>query len=155
MVCGISCAISAIFIIATIYTNNATSKNHILENYKAQLPENLLKTYEKITAERLKIYYQGFAISFAISFAIILYNYLILKRKISSIPIICIVVATSFVTQYFYYALYPKTDWMLNHIRTPEQTKAWLQMYKGMQFYYHAGLVLGIISVGFLAFAFR
>ena len=44
---------------------------------------------------------------------------------------------------------------MLDYIKTPEQTKAWLQMYRGMQVYYHSGLVLGIIAVGVFAFAFR
>ena len=44
---------------------------------------------------------------------------------------------------------------MLNHIKDPEQVKAWLQMYREMSFNYHSGLVLGIIAVGILAFAFR
>lgn len=73
---------------------------------------------------------------------------------------VCIVLATSFLTNYFYYILSPKTDWMLNHVEGPEaqakqQVQAWLQMYRTMQFYYHAGLVLGILGVGVLAFAFR
>jgi hypothetical protein len=51
--------------------------------------------------------------------------------------------------------LSPKSDWMLNHINNPEQTKLWLQMYRTMSVYYHIGLVLGIIAVGFFAFAFR
>jgi hypothetical protein len=44
---------------------------------------------------------------------------------------------------------------MLNHINNGEQAKLWLQMYKTMALYYHTGLVLGIIAVGILAFAFR
>jgi hypothetical protein len=44
---------------------------------------------------------------------------------------------------------------MLDYIKTPAQTKAWLHMYRGMQIYYHSGLVLGIIAVGVFAFAFR
>jgi hypothetical protein len=44
---------------------------------------------------------------------------------------------------------------MLDHINSPEQTKAWLTMYKAMQYYWHAGLVLGIIATMFLALAFR
>jgi hypothetical protein len=44
---------------------------------------------------------------------------------------------------------------MLNHIHSPEQTKAWLTMYREMQKYYHIGLVFGIIAVGLFAFAFR
>jgi len=60
-----------------------------------------------------------------------------------------------FVTNYFYYVLHPKTEWMLAHINTKEQNIAWLTMYKEMQYNYHLGLALGIIGVGVLAFAFR
>jgi hypothetical protein len=63
--------------------------------------------------------------------------------------------ATCFLTNYFYYMLSPKSDWMLNHTNNPEQVKAWLQMYREMSYNYHAGLALGIIGVGILAFAFR
>jgi uncharacterized membrane protein YkgB len=51
--------------------------------------------------------------------------------------------------------LSPKTDWMLNHIKTNEQNKIWLEMYKTMQFNYHMGFVIGIIAVGVFAFSFR
>jgi hypothetical protein len=44
---------------------------------------------------------------------------------------------------------------MLNHMQDPEETKAWLAMYRGMQVYYHTGLVLGLVAVGTFAFAFR
>jgi hypothetical protein len=44
---------------------------------------------------------------------------------------------------------------MLNHITTPEQTQAWLEMYRGMQVYYHTGLVLGLAAVGVFAYSFR
>jgi hypothetical protein len=44
---------------------------------------------------------------------------------------------------------------MLNHITTSEQNKAWLAMYRGMQVYYHTGLVLGLFAIGIFAYAFR
>jgi hypothetical protein len=44
---------------------------------------------------------------------------------------------------------------MLNHMKSEELVKAWLQMYREMQINYHMGIVLGIIAVGILAFAFR
>ena len=42
---------------------------------------------------------------------------------------------------------------MLDHIETPQQTRAWLKMYKMMQFQYHMGLVVGIIAVAILSYA--
>jgi uncharacterized membrane protein YkgB len=51
--------------------------------------------------------------------------------------------------------LYPKSDWMLNHMHNQQEVRAWLQMYRIMSYSYHMGLVLGILAVGILAFAFR
>ena len=158
MPCSISCTLSFIFIVSMIYMNYASTKNQTIQKYEQQLPEELKETYRKIQQERQSIYYYGYALGFILSLIIIIYNYQKSpshKTKLSTSHIICIVVATSFITNYFYYMLSPKTTWMLDHIKTPEQTKAWLQMYKSMQKYYHTGLLLGIIAVAFMAVAFR
>jgi len=135
--------------------NYSVAKSQIIVNYKAQLPENLQKVYEKITSERTTIYYQGYILGFILSLIIILGNVYSDHKMLSTSSMVCIVLATSFLTNYFYYTLAPKKNWMLNHITTPEQTKAWLQMYRGMQVYYHTGLLFGIIAVGVFAHAFR
>jgi hypothetical protein len=44
---------------------------------------------------------------------------------------------------------------MLNHMGNQKETTAWLEMYREMSYNYHAGLVLGILAVGIMAFAFR
>jgi hypothetical protein len=134
---------------------NATTSNHVIINYKNQLPPALQRKYEEITNERKKIYYEGYILGLILAISIILMNVYILKKKISSITMICMVVSISFITNYFYYMLHPKKDWMLNYIKSPEQTKSWLIMYRNMQYYYHIGFVLGIIAVGILGYAFR
>jgi hypothetical protein len=138
--------------------HNATTKSQTIEKYQDQLPQDLRRIYDKIQKERLGIYYYGYVLGFILSLIIIIYNYQKSnnnKSKLSTSHIFCIVVATSFITNYFYYMLSPKTTWMLEHIKTPEQTQAWLQMYKSMQKYYHIGFVLGIVAIGLLAIAFR
>ena len=154
MVCSVSCSISAVFIIGMIYFYNAADKSTTVKQYRQKLSTQQKAVYDKIAAERLKISMQGYGLGFLLSLFIIYYNYQKTHKLRSSITV-CIVLATSFLTNYFYYILSPKTDWMLNHIQSQEQTHAWLQMYRTMQFYYHAGLVLGILGVGILAFAFR
>jgi len=154
-VCGLSCAISAIFIIGMIYMNYQVDKSHIIVKYKSQLPVELQGIYEKITRERTQIYYQGYILGFVLSILIILANYWSNHKMLGTTSMVCLVLATSFITNYFYYTLAPKKNWMLDYIKTSAQTKAWLQMYRGMQVYYHSGLVLGITAVGVLAFAFR
>ena len=155
MVCSTSCTISAIFIIGMIYFYNATNKSEIAKNYKAKLTKENQNIYDKIVADRLKISYQGYALGFLISLIIILYNLSFKSRKLNTLPITCIVITTSAITNYFYYILSPKSDWMLNHMTNQEEVRIWLQMYRQMQVYYHSGLVLGIIAVGIMAFAFR
>lgn len=155
MVCSLSCSISAIFIIGMIYFYNMTDKSKIVKHYKEKLPRDLQNLYDKLSRERMMISYQGYVLGFIISLFIILYNYFYKIRKLNTLSMVCIVLATSFLTNYFYYIIHPKSDWMLNHINNPEQTKAWLEMYREMQFNYHMGLVIGILGVGILAFAFR
>ena len=153
--CTISCAISAVFIIGMIYMNYSVAESQITVKYKSQLPENLRKIYQQITNERTTIYYQGYILGFIFSLFIILGNVYSNHKMLSTTAMVCVVLAISFITNYFYYILSPKKNWMLNYITTPDQTKAWLQMYRGMQTYYHTGLVLGIIAVGIFAHAFR
>ena len=155
MVCAISCMISAIFIIGMIYFYNLTDKSTIVKHYKSSLSSDLRKRYEKITKERTNISYQGYILGVILSLGIIFYNLKIKGAKMNSTSLVCTVVATAFVSNYFYYMLSPKSDWMLNHMNNQEEVKAWLLMYREMQYNYHMGLVLGIIAVGILAFAFR
>ncbi len=149
MPCCTSCVISCIFLIGMIYFYNATDKSKIVKQYKDTLPLDLQQRYETITAERRRISYQGYGLGLLLSF-IILYN----RGKMNSISLVCTVMATCFVTNYFYYMLSPKSDWMLNHVNE-EQAKTWLLLYRAMSYNYHAGIVLGIIAVGMFAFAFR
>ena len=153
--CTISCSISAVFIIGMIYMNYSMAKSQIIVKYKSQLPENLQKIYQQITNERTTIYYQGYILGFILSLFIILGNVYSNHKMLSTTSMVCLVLAISFITNYFYYILSPKKKWMLNYIETPDQTKLWLQMYRGMQVYYHTGLVLGIVGVALISIAFR
>ena len=155
MACLLSCAISAIFIIGMIYFYNMTNKSKIVQAYKEKMPPDLQKLYQKISEERMRISYQGYILGFVLSLLVIFYNYKIKGFKMGNTSLVCTVIAVSFLTNYFYYMLSPKSDLMLNHMNSQDQVKGWLLMYREMQFNYHAGLALGIIAVGILAFAFR
>lgn len=155
MACTVSCMISAIFVIGMIYFYNATDKSTVVKHYKSSLSSDLQKRYETITKERMSISYQGYVLGVLLSLGIIFYNLKVKVTKMNSTSLVCTVLATAFITNYFYYMLHPKTDWMLNHMSNQEEVKAWLLMYREMQYNYHMGLVLGIIAIGILAFAFR
>ena len=155
MPCSVTCLVSTALIIAMIYFQNATTKSKIVQEYKKQLPSNLQNLYEKIAAERMRLNYYGYALGLILSLIIILYNYNSKRNKLTTTSLVCLAIVVSFFTNYFYYILSPKSTYMLEHINSPEQTKAWLAMYKEMQYNYHFGMVVGIIAVGVLAFAFR
>jgi uncharacterized protein YacL len=143
--------ISAVFIIGMIYFYNMTDKSQIVKQYKKQLSPELQKRYEKISKERMLISYYGYGLGLLLSLFVIFY----LKQKKRTFSLVCTVMATCFLTNYFYYMLSPKSDWMLNHIDSPKEVKAWLKMYREMSYNYHMGIILGIIGVGIFAFAFR
>ena len=155
MACSITCMISAVFIIGMIYFYNITDKSTIVKHYKEKLSSDLQKRYDNISKERMTISYQGYIFGFLLSLFIIFYNLKLKGSKLNNVSTICIVTSVCFLTNYFYYILSPKSDWMLDHMTNQEQVKLWLQLYRTMQVYYHSGLVLGIIAVGIMAFAFR
>jgi uncharacterized protein YacL len=147
--------ISAVFIIGMIYFYNRTDKSEIVKRYKENMPVELQKRYEKIAMERMTISYYGYGLGLLFSLLIIFYNVKIKTNRMNTFSMVCTVIATCFLTNYFYYILSPKSDWMLNHTTNQEQVKAWLIMYREMSYNYHAGLALGIVAVGIFAFAFR
>ena len=152
MPCSMSLLLSIVFLVSMVYMLQSTA---ITKEYEAQLPKELQQTYTKIVNERKGIYYMGYGLGFLLAIAIIFYNIYVSKRKLSTLSLVSIIVSVSFITNYFYYMLSPKTSWMLDSIKDPEQTKAWLKMYRGMQTYYHGGLALGVLAMGLFAFAFR
>jgi uncharacterized protein YacL len=156
MPCYTSCSIAIIFLLSEIFMHFFMIKNNVIKEYQDQLPENLKQIYKQIVDERIMIYYYGFLLGILLSIAIIMYN-LQLKssNKLTNTSMICIIVSTSFLINYFYYVLTPKSNYMLEHIESKTQIDAWLKMYSKMQYYYHLSLVLGIFSMGFFAATFR
>lgn len=154
MHCSITCLIATALIISSIYFHNVTSKNKIVQEYKKQLPSNLQNLYEKISIQRLRLNYYGYTLGLVLSLIIILYNYSLKRNKLTTTSLVCLTIIVSFLTNYFYYILSPKSTYMLEHINSPEQTKAWSEMYKTMQYNYHFGFIIGFVAIGVLAFAF-
>jgi len=153
--CSITCIFSAVFVISMIFMTNSMSTSETIQTYQKQLPPELQILYKEIRDERTQIFYTGYAIGFILALTLILYNTQIKNSKMGWPAMVCLTVSVAFVTNYFYYILTPKTKWMLDKIENPDQTKAWLRMYKSMQTYYHGGFAFGIIAIGTLAFAFR
>ena len=152
--CKIPCMISLLFIFSMIYMSfgpHITSPG-LFTNLQNVLDKDQLSIYRSIVSERSSLHLTGYGIGFILSALIIYYNRSLPEnKKITTAPLMCIVGAVTFLTNYFYYILSPKSNWMVLHLRTKEQKKQWLNVYKNMQWNYHFSFLLGIIGVVFLA----
>ena len=148
MLCGTTCAIALVFLIANIYTILSCSNNkEDKKDFLNVLNEEQKITYNKIINERKNIYFSGYGIGILLSLLGLVFIKKITKTRFNNISLVCFVGAITFVTNYLFYILYPKTDYMLLHLSDKEQIKEWLKIYKKMQFKFHFGFVLGIIAV--------
>ena len=152
MVCAASCAIAFIFIVANIYCCVFSHRSGgVIQEFVAKLSPDNQQRYAAITRERQGIYFMGLFLGFVLSMIL-----LVCCRKYflgsggsggGRGGVLCMVAAVSFSVNYFYYILSPKSDWMLLHLKSGEETQAWLKVYRTMQYNYHIGLVLGILAV--------
>jgi len=147
MLCEISCIISVVFTIAMIYTMYSSP-------YKKNTLMNLLTDQQKmrylnIIYERRQISKEGYCLGLLLSIALLVFYKFFLNKRLTSGFMLCTVAASAFLTQYFYYVLSEKSDWMVLHLYTKDQRREWVKIYRKMQFNYHMGFVLGIVGIVF------
>lgn len=156
MICKISCAIFVVFLVATLLMNRLTYKLPIQAELTSLLDAELQEKYKNIKKMRIMTSLQGYGLGLLVSLVILIYNYIQPKsQRYSTRVMVCAAGATTFLTHYFYYILSPKSDWMLNYLKTPEQIKAWLKIYRTMSWNYHISLLMGIISALVLGSVFK
>jgi len=104
-------------------------------------PPELDKIYIKIAKERGRIYLEGLILGLVAS-------YLLISLVSLTTPFhkATFFLAVTLITSVLYYFCAPKSDYMLNHLKTQEQNKAWLEVYKKMQKRYLFGFILGCLS---------
>lgn len=164
MVCHTSCILSVAFITAMIFIIFNMDKNVLQKNFIQLLDHKQRVEYKKIINERRSIYIQGYVMGIIIAFIIL---YLLKSKNISlgnetknkikywsQWSIICLTLTTVFIVNYFYYILYPKTNYMIEFLNNHEQIEAWLKIYKSMQFHYHAGFLIGLVAMIFITRAY-
>ena len=155
MFCGINCSISIVFLVGMFYFHFMSDKNNITSSFINLLNEKQKSIYKNIIEERRDISLRGYTYGFLIALVLILVNYFYKKKKLSNLSIMCIVASITFLTQYFYYILSNKSNWMILNLNTQQQREEWLKVYRTFQFNYHFGIVLGIFAVMFLSNSFK
>lgn len=155
MFCKLNAGLFIVFLTAAIYIHVGVDKDRLITPYVQQLFEHQQIRYYKIVNERRNIYFRGLFLGLILSLILILYNYYILRNKLGRMSMLFMVGSLSLVTQYFYYILSPKSDYMILHLETVKQKKLWLNIYRTMTIKYHVGLLLGLIASLFLSNSFK
>lgn len=157
MVCANSCMFASIFLIANIYMMFSCVNDTNKSEFKKTLTNEQKAIYENIISERKNIYYGGFILGIALSLIALYIGdnlFFIDKKNKATLPKVCTVATITFITNYFFYILYPKTDHMLLHLTNKTQIEGWLAIYKKMQYKFHFGFILGIIATTIYAYGF-
>ena len=153
--CTITCFIALVIVVAMILMNIMVLNDPFVQSYKDQLPEDIKTAYNQIVAERQQIFFTGYLIGFVVSVFAIIFSVNVMKQRMPVSAMVCLAVVLSTAVNYFYYILSPKSNYMVNLLKTDKQREDWTLVYKSMQNYYHGSFVVGAIAVGVFAYAFR
>lgn len=146
MKCFINCTVGLVFLIANLYCMFSVDKSNKKDKFFKTLNLELQNKYTKIVEERRKIYYQGFILGILLSFLMVLIGSTF-KKNVSNQTVVCTVLTVTLVTNYLYYILAPKSDWIILYLDSMKEREGWLDIHRTMQVKYHTGLVLGLIAV--------
>lgn len=158
MICGWTCFIAMMFIIGNLIFTFLMDKHEAVAKYTASLNDEQRKAYDKIVNERKNISLQGYGLGLGLSIGFLVGRHFLIKRKNSllnaSFAGLCFTVAITFIVQYFYYMLMPKSDWMLTKLTTEEQKEQWIKVYRAYSRNYHLSIFIGLIGAGILGYGF-
>ncbi len=126
---------------ASVYTSFVPKEEvHMLKN---MLSGDALNAYKNINKERFTQYFQGLALGFLLVILINnFYGDMITNSFHKTTLFLLIVMSVSLL----YYMMMAKSDYMLNHITTEKENKAWLHVYKTMKNRYLVGFLLGALA---------
>ena len=156
MICGWTCFVATMFIIANLLFTFLMDKHGIVKKYQESLDETQKKMYEEVVNERKNLAMQGYGLGIGLSVGFLIGKHFLTRSKKSllntSISGLCFTVAITFIVQYFYYMLMPKKEWMLNYLKTDEQKEQWLKVYRAFSWNYHLSIAIGLVGAGLLGY---
>jgi uncharacterized protein YacL len=139
MNCYLSGILGTAMLGAAVSTMSVTEEQHtVLRN---TFSDDLDRIYENIVIERRNHYILGLILGLVLS-------YVVLQRvKINNrFHRMSLFFMITLMTGVVFYFLMPKSDYMLNHLKTEEQNKAWLEVYKTMKQRYFVGFLFGALA---------
>ena len=146
-----SCFVAAILAVAllgaTFFTMSMSKEQteilrRVLSPEKAQM-------YEKLAKERANIYMTGLMIGVVLALIALYY-----ARPTNMFHRVMMSLAIVMVSSVFYYTLTPKSDYMIRHLSSEKENRAWLEVYRGMKTNYVWGFVIGSAVAVPLAYSY-
>jgi hypothetical protein len=141
MNCYVSGLLGLGMVMASLSTMTISKRES--NKFKKVLSPKLKLIYDRISSERKKNYLHGLILGLIIATIIFKFKFLKISNKYHQMSTY---LAITLVVTIFYYTLSPKSDYMLKHLKTPTENKAWLQIYKVMKNRYIVGFILGSLS---------
>jgi len=112
---------------ATVFMN----RDH-MKRFDGSLDESQRAVYKEIKAERLRIYLYATIVATMVGFVAASRSY-------------CFAVAAALSVQTLVYLMWPKSKYMMEHVKTPEQSALWIRKYKHMALLGNVGTVVGLV----------
>lgn len=138
--CIITCGIACMFFSSMLYMSLNPYKYKLLKDFLSKLDEKQVHIFNEIHNERLQIYIIGLLLGILCGFIYLNFNSNI------SVYRTCNFISIVMGINYLFYLIYPKSTYMLQHLKNQDQIEAWLTLYKSMQYNQYTGMVLGLIA---------
>ena len=144
MVCGVMCSIATILIVSNVYMMANCHNGRATHDFYATLTPELIGRYKRITAERTSIYLRGMGIGVIIG--ILAAAFLRPLKKVSQLCKLCAVGGIALVFNCLFYLAHPKSDYIVAHLTTERQRRAWVRCHRSHQLSYVTGLAFGGVA---------
>jgi hypothetical protein len=134
----------------TAYGVSATSADGAIPRLVASLDPQQRRTYEGIVSLRRRLYVHGLVLGVVLAACVV--AGMRAYGSCSTTLYGCTAVVVVFVTTFLYYILSPKPVYMVEVLRTTEQRRAWVDVYRAMQVTTY-GSFAGALVASFVLFA--
>eukprot|EP00873_Tetraselmis_striata_P043894 jgi/Tetstr1/464158/TSEL_008963.t1 len=137
-----ACQLGAGLVTASVLVSMLSTKGK--KQFVASLDEGQQEAFRRIARTRLMIYLAALGVGGAVGWLVVAG----MGGAGSGWSGVCTGTGVATAVAYFVYRLWPKDQWMLNHVTSAHQTQLWLQMYRTTTVNFHAGFLLGVVGFG-------
>jgi len=141
MSCHITCLVGLSLLGGTVATMLFSKNTNKARLFKNSLDSQQLRVYERVANERANIYTNGLILGFILAL-VFAYKSNGFEKKIRMCSFMLIALGTN----YIFYKLHPKSEYLLSHLESSMQIEAWLENYKEKMFVYHLGTIVTAVA---------